>query len=96
MSDAYQLSPRVVIRTGDAVRVAGIRGLFRFLDVVTLNGSEYANVVGPVGRAGEGSRVVATDRLKSAGRTSRADVAMSPLARDVSDRAQSWRRTRGE
>lgn len=95
MTSEFQLSPRITLHTGDAVRVAGIRGLFRFLDVVTLAGGDYANVVGPVGRAGEGSRVVATDRLKSAGRTTRAAVAMSPLARDVSDRAQSWRRSRG-
>lgn len=71
------------------MRVEGRRGLFRFVEAYE---DGTACVVGPVGRAGEGEHVFDAGRLKSAGRTSREAVAMDPAARNISERAKSWKR----
>ncbi len=93
MRSEYQLSPRILLMAGDPVKVAGRRGLFRFVGVYDKDGATYADVVGPVAGA-EGLRTVPVHQLRSAGRTSKDRVAMSAEARELSRQAQAGRRKR--
>ncbi len=72
------------------MKVAGRRGFFRFVGILD---AEHVEVVGPVGRAGEGLRVVRLDALRPAGRrVSKDDVAMAADTKKLSEMARTWRR----
>ncbi len=91
--DEYELSPRITLSQGSPVRVAGRRGLFRFIRQERKHETEewYAVLIGPIGGA-EIERLVPVDDLRSAGQTPRTAVAMSPEMRDLNARAQNVRR----
>lgn len=87
--EEYQISPRVKVQRGDAVKLATRRGLFRF--VQTLGTGLTAEIVGPIGGS-EVTRVVPAKDLRSAGRTPREEVAMSFEQRELIRRARDGRR----
>ncbi len=89
----FELSPRNTLTNGSPVKVAGRRGLFRFIRVELHKDEWYAVLIGPIGGA-EIERLVPTSDLKSAGRTPQQAVAMSPEMRDLNARAQNLRRSR--
>ena len=87
----YRLSPRKLISPGDAVRLEGARGLFRFAGA-SENG-EVAQITGPIG-VRELARFVTTDRLKSAGRTPPEKVAQDDRIVVISKAAKTGARRR--
>lgn len=89
--DTYQISPRVTVTRGDAVRIAGKRGKFRFVAHDPESGN--VAVVGPVGGA-ELSRTFRADLVRSAGRTPRKDVQMDPGYVTLSAKAHANARRR--
>ncbi len=77
---------------GDPVRVKGRRGLFRFVVAYETPSGPVADVVGPVGRAGEGLRTFPLDRIMRAPHRTPNDVAMSADVHKLSELAKSARR----
>lgn len=87
----YQISPRVTVTRGDAVKVAGRRGLFRFVGFNPEKGT--VEVVGPIGKA-ELTRTIRAESLRSAGRIPRTAVEMDELQLRLSANAKNWRTRR--
>jgi len=90
-SAEHQLSPRVRLVAGDACKVEGKRGTWRFVRVWRQDGTLLADVIGPIGKQ-ELLRTFPAARLKSAGRTSRAAVEMHAALRKMSRDAHDRRR----
>lgn len=90
----FQLSPRIHLLAGDPCKVAGKRGLYRFVcvwfDDDDPTETLYTDVVGPLPHH-EILRTFRADALRSAGRATRATVAMNAALRELSSRAQHRR-----
>lgn len=73
------------LRPGDPVKVAGRQGNFRFLKFY---GEDSANVIGPIGGAGENEKTVRLVLLRKPPKTvTRKTVAINALAVEISEAA---------
>ena len=91
IKEEWQLSPRKLLTKGDPVKLAGKRGLYRFVEVYTFNEAWYAVVIGPIGKV-EIGRIVPVDQLRSAGKATREQVAMSADVKQISENAKQGKR----
>lgn len=85
---------RMALTRGDPVKLIRKHGLFRFVEYYHFADEDYAVIIGPIGKI-ELGRVVPVDQLRSAGKATRAQVAMSAEVKQISDNAKRGKRGHG-